>query len=162
MRIHPDRRISESRAVTASVQLTADIDIVGALQVSNNDTYFENLASIYLPKDVATPLPAAVLNYKYYRIATNVPVPFMRNIIIAAVAAADEDLVVPDLIKTRSTAIERDEDGNIAKIIKDGGREITINRDEDGNIEEINDETRTWTVGRDEGGNIEEVVVSED
>ena len=157
MQIHPDNRISEELSISAGGLLTADIDIVGTLQVSNNGSYFENLQQVYLPNGKATPLPKAAYNYQYFRIATPASVPFMRTITISTAPVGD--LVVPDLIKTRSTTIERDESGNIAKIIKDGGREITINRGEDGNIEEIDDETRTWTVGRDEDGNIEEVIV---
>ena len=155
MQIHPDQRISEAQ-LTAASQLTADIDIVGTVQGSNNGSFFDNVSPIFLPANHATPLPHAILNYAYFRIATPESVPFMRNI---TVSAAGEDLVVPDLIKTRSTTIERDEDGNITKITKVGGREIDITRDVDGNVEELTDGTRTWTVGRDVDGNVEEVTV---
>ena len=110
----------------------------------------------FLPKGVAISIPPALTRFAQFRLAIE---PEPRQRVFTATPVAAPDLVVADVVKTRSTQITRDIDGNVSKITKVGGRAIDITRDVDGNVEELADGTRTWTVGRDVDGNVEEVTV---
>lgn len=144
--------------VASSNSITPAADTVVSFQGSSNGLNWTSVANNrYLPADIPTAIPPILGAYTHFRLAVN-PEPSHR-IFTVNQTPTGQDLVVPDVIKTRSIAIERDEAGLISKITKDGGREITINRDEDGNIAGLDDETRTWTLARDEDGNIEEVTV---
>ena len=152
MRIRPDHYYSDVE-VARPAQLAADTELSATLEVTNDHLNWTALGRINFP----APLPAAISNYAYYRIRVDERLPFMVTITVTPAAAAQ--LVVADVIKTQSTQITRDIDGNVSKITKVGGREIDITRDVDGNVEELTDGTRTWTVGRDVDGNVEEVTV---
>lgn len=147
-------------APTATARsITPAADIVVSFQGSIDELNWISIANNrFLPANSPTMIPPALGAYTHFRLAVT-PEPIHRVITVDQ-APTGEDIVVPDIIRTRSSAIERDQAGLISKITKAGGREITINRDEDGNIEDVDDETRTWTVGRDVDGNIDEVVVT--
>ena len=159
MRIHPNNyesTVEESRATT----LTASHEILATLECSNDQLYWLPGPIMLLPADQATPLPRVALNFTYFRLRINNNIPQMVNIQLGVTEPEGEDLVVTDIIKTRSTTLERDESGNISKIVKAGGREIEITRDEDSNVAELNDGARTWSINRDEDGNIDEVAIT--
>lgn len=158
LRIAVNEQYSTPTPVSTAQSITPAADTVASFQGSNDELNWTSIANNrFLPAGVPTIIPSALRPYAHFRLAV-APEPIHREFTVNQVAT-DVDLVVPDLIKTRSTIIERDEAGSISKIIKEGGREITVDRDEAGNVEEIDDGTRTWTVSRDEAGNIEEVTV---
>ena len=155
-----NERYSSPATVSPGATIKATVDAVIEFQGSANGLYWQSVhGTRSLVANVGLPIPRTLHNYAKFRIVAD-PQPIHREFTLSAAAATDEDLVVPDVIKTRSTTIERDEAGLINKVKKTGGREITINRDVNGNIEDIDDETHTWTVARDEDGNIEEVAVT--
>lgn len=159
MRIHPNNyesTVEESRATT----LTADHEILATLECSNDQLNWVPGPTILLPADLATPLPRVALNFTHFRLRINNIIPQMVNIQLGVTEPEGDDLVVTDIIKTRSATIERDESGNISKVVKAGGREIEITRDEDGNVTELGDGARTWSINRDEDGEIDEVAVT--
>ena len=154
-----NERYSTPATVSPGATIKATVDAVIEFQGSANGLYWQSVhGTRSLVANVGLPIPRTLHNYAKFRIVAD-PQPIHREFTLSATAATDEDLVVPDVIKTRSTTVERDEAGQIKKVKKTGGREIDITRDEAGKVASLADGKRTWTVARDEADKIQGVTV---
>lgn len=149
---------SSSQLTGAVAFLQAPEDVTVGYQGSNDGLNWQTVAtSRFLPADSPTPIPPSLRNYQHFRVTVQ---PEPRHRTLECQSSPDADLVVPDVVKTRSITIERDQAGLITKVKKQGGREIDIIRDNQGAVAGIDDGSRQWAVVRDEQGQVAEVTVT--